>query len=643
MYKERFEELKHSDRLPSPSGVGLRLLVLTENDDFEVEEVVDAIRTDPALTGRLIRLAGSAQGGSSVPVTSVHDAALRLGTKAVCHVALGFSLVSGSRSGRCRGFDYDRFWAFSLASAVAARLISEELRLADPAGAFTLGLLSSVGKLALASVYPEEYEDVQNMLAQDPTRDLVDLEREHLFIDHREVAAAMLEDWGLPAHYAETARHMGALESSSNFECKESEAYLKVLSAAVLMAEICTADADKQLALWSETSDICDSLGVDAERFSSIFDRVVPLWKEWGKVLQIPTSLVPAAAQIANKLAVANDGELPDSEENPRGLRVLAVDDDPVSLGLLVSLLKSGGHEVLTARDGREALAAYMEMGAQVIITDWKMPEMDGLMLCQQLRRTGEGRKLYILLLTGHAEEERIVEAFEAGVDDYIVKPFKVELLKARIQPAIRVIQLQEDYDRQVHEKERLNRQLDIEKRKFKAAAMTDSLTELPNRRYAMKRLEKEWANSQRTGSNFAVIMIDIDHFKSVNDRCGHDVGDVVLRSTARGIQRVLRRGDTCARMGGEEFLVVCPNTDSQDGVRIVSERIRKAIEETIVRSGEFEENVTISLGTALRSDEVNSIDDLLKIADEAVYEAKRQGRNRTVQGPPSASDRKSA
>ena len=642
MFKERFEELKLSDKLPSPSGVGLRLLVLTQEDDFEIDDVVGAMQSDPALTGRLIRLASSTQAGSSVPVTSAQEAALRLGTKAVCHVALGFSLISGSRAGRCKNFDYDLFWSFSLASAVGARMAAEEFGLADPSEAFTLGLLNNVGKLALASVHPEEYEDVQRMMSEDPLRDLADLEREHLFIDHREVAASMLENWGLPAYFSETVRHSSMLEMPSTLQSRQSEGLIKVIAAATCMAEICTAEGERQHELWSNTPSVCDLLGTEVERFSEMFDRVTEHWEEWGKLLQIPTSLVPKSTQL-NELPMSIGKAAIDKGEDGFRLRVLAVDDDPVSLKIVVSLLRRSGHEVITATNGHEALAMYMEHGAQVVITDWMMPEMDGLMLCQQLRRTDEGRKLYILLLTGQTEEARLVEAFQAGVDDYIVKPFKAELFEARIQPAIRVVQLQEDHDRQVREKERLNRQLDIEKRKFKAAAMTDSLTELPNRRYAIRRLEKEWANSLRTGANYSVIMIDIDHFKNVNDRWGHDVGDLVLRSTARSIQRVLRRGDTCARMGGEEFLVVCPNTDTQEGIAIVAERIRKAVEESVIKTGDFEGSVTVSLGTALRSPQVSSIDSLLKIADEAVYEAKRKGRNQVVQGTPPSTDRKSA
>ena len=202
------------------------------------------------------------------------------------------------------------------------------------------------------------------------------------------------------------------------------------------------------------------------------------------------------------------------------------------------------------------------------------MPEMDGLQFCQALRRFGSGRNMYVLLLTGRGEEDRIVEAFDAGVDDYIVKPFKPKLLLARIRAGRRVVELQQ----QVEKDKKLQREqvakLAVLNRKLRAAALTDPLTELPNRRYAMKRLDVEWANAERTGHPLSVLMVDIDRFKTINDTHGHDMGDLVLRETAKAMCRTLRRSDTCARIGGEEFVVISPNTDPE-GARSLAERIR--------------------------------------------------------------------
>ena len=635
MYQEKFEELKHSGKLPSPSSVGVRILVLTQDEECSLDDVVSAIQVDPALTGRVIKLATSAQHGG-VKISSVKDAALRIGLRSVCNTALGFTVVSGNRRGRCKGFDYDTFWSTSLATAIAAELISSTLKLGTPSESFTLGLLLEIGKLALASVHPEDYEQLLRRRVENPKADLAQMESEQFFINNREVTAALLEEWGLPAHFSEAAARFDGRSTSGEFDHEGTSEFLRILNAATVMARVCVSDRERQPHLWPGLRRICKGLNVRSKQIGDIFDEVVQKWAEWGEMLQVKTQPVLSAGELERRSRQAK-------KDGAEGLRILAVDDDPVSLRLLTTLLRKDGHEVLTARNGKEALAVYMERGAQVVITDWMMPEMDGLMLCKQLRRTEEGRKLYLLLLTGRTEEERIVEAFEVGVDDYIVKPFKPELLKARIQPARRVIRLQEDNDKQVAEKERLNRQLDIEKRKFKAAAMTDALTELPNRRHAMDRLERHWSNSRRSSTPFSVITLDIDHFKRVNDTWGHDVGDVVLQATAKAIQSTLRRGDMCARMGGEEFLIICPNTTSAEGALGVAERIRTAIAENEIVSGAFEGAITASLGVALGDEHVDSIDTLLKMADEAVYSAKKNGRDCVVLASPPDSGRRSA
>jgi len=279
-----------------------------------------------------------------------------------------------------------------------------------------------------------------------------------------------------------------------------------------------------------------------------------------------------------------------------------------------------------------------------MVVTDWMMPGMDGVELCKRLRSTDPGRDLYILILTGQNEEERIVETLEAGADDHVAKPVNAKLLLARIRPGMRVVQLQERLQGEVREKDEANARLAIEKRKFKVASMTDALTELPNRRYAMKRLEKEWATSQRANLPLSVILLDIDHFKMVNDTYGHDVGDQVLIATSKAISRVLRTSDTCTRMGGEEFLIICPGTPLE-GAQNLAERVRAAVEAHQVQVPSFTQRVvTASLGVACNASVGSaSIDELLKASDEAVYLAKRNGRNCVSLAPGVQSSRKSA
>jgi len=277
-----------------------------------------------------------------------------------------------------------------------------------------------------------------------------------------------------------------------------------------------------------------------------------------------------------------------------------------------------------------------------MVITDWNMPEMDGLELCKSLRRTDAGRKLYVLILTGEDQEERLYEAFDAGADDYLLKSMSSKLLLARIKPGQRVIGLQEQLLREMDEKVRANRQLQQQRREFEVASRTDALTDLLNRRGAMRLLGKEWAATERTQLPLSVILIDIDHFKRVNDEHGHDVGDEVLRATARAINGALRTSDTCTRLGGEEFLVICPNTPLV-GAEQLAERVRAAIEANRVDFASFHGGITISLGISCHGKGAESVDALLKSADEAVYLAKRLGRNRVCSAPAADQDRRSA
>ena len=251
MYQEHFEELKYTGKLPSPSGVGMRVLVLTQDEDCPMDEVVRTIQADPALTGRIIKLATSVQLASSSRISSAKEASVRLGLRTVCNIALGFTLVSGNRTGRCRRFDYDLYWSLSLANAVAAEVLSKELGIGAPADAFTCALLSKIGRLALASVHPTEYSEVLRQLDENPQLDLAGIEKEHFCIDHREVTAALLEDWGLPSAFSEAALYFDGEEPPNQLEHEPTRDLLRVLNASRVMAEVLVADEGRQPDKWA--------------------------------------------------------------------------------------------------------------------------------------------------------------------------------------------------------------------------------------------------------------------------------------------------------------------------------------------------------------------------------------------------------
>jgi len=403
-------------------------------------------------------------------------------------------------------------------------------------------------------------------------------------------------------------------------------------------------------------------IGIEADPLIELYDRVMREWKEWGRILEIDTQKASSLQQVADELPgggaqdaeeggearvtdpegagiESKNGNAPAScccsgeDSSQAGLRILAVDDSPLDLKLLTRLLTSSGHRVSTAPNGKEALARVLEETPQLILTDWVMPVMDGMELCKSLRRAQKGRQIYIIVLTGCEDEEHLVEAFEAGADDYVVKPFSPRTLCARIRAAERIIRLQEEVDRDKEEIRRYAAELSIANRKLERAALTDLLTGLPNRRYAMERLDQEWAGSVRHNRPLCCMIADIDHFKRVNDTYGHDVGDIVLRETAAVLKKTVRKDDVVCRFGGEEFLLICPDTPLEGAV-LLANRLCAAVAAHDIRAPGFIGGVKISVGVAVRTDSMSTPHQFLKAADEALYAAKRGGRNRACAAP---------
>ncbi len=277
----------------------------------------------------------------------------------------------------------------------------------------------------------------------------------------------------------------------------------------------------------------------------------------------------------------------------------------------------SGPFEVLTETTPAEAVARASKGNMDLVIISLAAETFDPLRLCVQLRNTDETRQLPILILVEEMETDRLAKALEIGVTDYLVRPIDRNELLARTRTQIRRKRYQDLLRSNVHESMTL--------------AMTDSLTGLHNRRYFTSYLDNSVSGAIEGGKSLSLLMLDIDHFKRVNDTYGHAAGDEVLRQFAERVTRCVRGVDLAARIGGEEFVVVLPDTDLDVAVK-VAERLRRTVasEPVIINDGADELSVACSIGvTAYAADE--SAERMLKRADDALYTAKRQGRNRVV------------
>lgn len=297
--------------------------------------------------------------------------------------------------------------------------------------------------------------------------------------------------------------------------------------------------------------------------------------------------------------------------------RVLIVEDDAMFRKILRSWLESWGYQVTVAEDGAKAWAILQEEPPpQLLILDWMMPHPNGLELCRLIRERNSSPYQYVLLLTAKDEKQDIIRGLEAGADDYLTKPFDKNELHARLRTGRRILTLQ---DEQIKTREQLQFQ-----------ATHDSLTGIWNRRAVLDLMHGEFERVRRAKGVFGVLMLDLDHFKKVNDTYGHLAGDAVLQEAGRRIQHAVRSYDWAGRYGGEEFLIVLPNC-GKDEVQLCAERIRLAMSSQPILADGSEIAVTVSIGSALVNPALQTEKDALSSADAALYRAKSQGRDRIV------------
>ena len=312
---------------------------------------------------------------------------------------------------------------------------------------------------------------------------------------------------------------------------------------------------------------------------------------------------------------------------------ILVVDDIPDNLKLLAGDVEDAGYEVLTASSGKEALKIVHQEGPEIIITDWMMPEMDGLDLCRAIRSSEGVGIAYIIVLTAYSDMQQLIKAFEAGADDFLAKPYYEQELLARVKAGIRITSLETNLARERRAVFKANAELAVLNDRLHHMATTDELTGLFNRREAMRAMGEQWATSVRSDQPLSCMIFDIDHFKRYNDSYGHDVGDLVLKKTSTTVRKAARLGERVYRIGGEEFLIIMPLTNI-DQALLAGERIRSTVEKNNVLVNDTSLTVTISVGVAERVLSVSKPDDLLKKADEALYIAKKTGRNKVCAAP---------
>ncbi|MFA7495960.1 MAG: diguanylate cyclase [Acidithiobacillus sp.] len=597
---------------PSPSQSTLALMELLQQDDAGMDDAIKLMKLDPILTAKIIKLANSALYRGSRPAIALEDAVMRIGLQVVVRLTLGLTLAS-QKPPLTSHFDLQRFWSTSVLRAVAMQALAQQLGGWPASDIFILGLLSEIGALLMACTAPEAWEASENEKAS--VQSQLEQESRTFGFNRRQLSAALMRQWRLPEFMviAVEAQHVPTKLDDQ----EDGNSRLRILATIL--------EAGRSISEWALTrvsTRSIETLQAEAKdwwlntpHFEQTIYDILAEWANMAEIFELP--IPPNALENLDTLrnALLNIRVHPDQSETAP---LLLVDDMASDRALLQRALEPAGYPIIQAGNADEAFTLIYKQSPRIIILDWIMPGISGLELCRKLRREF-GPRLYLLILTAHYDQNHAVEALEARANDYLSKPVSRNILLAKLAVAQQMVafitSLENNCEQLIHQNNSLQ-----------SLAMKDALTELANRRGADEFLKNNWQHARRYEITLSCIMLDIDHFKQVNDLYGHDKGDQVLQALGKLLLETSRIGDLTARTGGEEFLVICPQCGLNDAL-ILAERLRESAAHL---HGDFP-SITISAGVAEIQPDMESAEALLRTTDQALLQAKRQGRNQVV------------
>lgn len=623
--RRRFEELKTGGLLPSPRGVALTVLEVAGCPNASVHDITRLVQVDPAMAGRILRYANGAQGSSLRHIVSLNQAITFLGLFRVRQIALGFSLIDEYRSGACPAFDYAGYWTSALATGIAAQKLAS-LAQCPPDESFSCGLLAGIGRLAFATAFPDKYALILQQELSGAR--LADEERAQFGIDHAQLSAEMLDSWGLPGIFTNAVRDHEHPGETPSLPGTRAHALCAALHFAVRIGQLLNLDDAHR---WEQVPSLFNAaaqLGMVEEDVPSLVEAVVADWQGWAKELKLPTRTY---SDLRELLAAPPTGTREGEESRPgiASLRVALLVNDPEHYLSLAHMLTAMGLRVDRVKDLTDARHLLRDNPPDIAIVDTGSSDSNAKAQLSELRKAA-GSALHIIALIPADAESRVAQLLSDGAADYLLYTYTEAALVARLSNAQRMVSLQSAV--------RAERELAVSSsgewaranRRLLHEALTDPLTQLPNRRYGLDRFAQEWDIAVSNDLPIACLMLDIDHFKRVNDEHGHDVGDVVLRQIAAVIEHCCRRSDIFFRYGGEEFCGICPATTVAEAIQL-AERITGAVRNDRCGLPDNFFQVTLSIGVAVRAQNMTEPNELIGLADRALYAAKEGGRDRVL------------
>ncbi|MBK7024535.1 MAG: diguanylate cyclase [Sulfuritalea sp.] len=669
--RARIDEIMGMEDCPKPKGAANALIRLTQREGTSLAVMAHALKSDPTLSVRVIRVANGIGDGEHGPLVSLRDAVDVLGVPPARTLALGFSLMATCRGGQCREFDFIRFWSQALARAVALQLLTVARGGLPQAEAFSIGLLARVGELILAEVFPAPYTELlRNRGGAEAAQRLefLQAEQEAFAVTHAVLSASLMLDYSLSEVFATAVERLDQRGTADHAQDADAATAHQLLTLADHIGAICVATPAASRALMPELFALGGRLSFAAEQLIALCDRAAHEWREWGVQLDLETGPMPlfeecaavplpevvpdppaitrpagatAAASPASGSGAAPAKPAPDApvpapapavappvappwDADVAPMCVLLVGDEARVRGPLRGTLAGAGFRVAEAADGRQGLSLAIELQPQVMLVDLAAAEIDGIELTRTLRQFKAGRSSYVMILSAAEDDEKLVAAFAAGADGFLSLPVPPHLLTARLLAGKRVAGLQAELRQEREAIRRMSAELAVSNQQLQEVGMTDLLTGCRNRRYAMERIQQEWAMAVRSERSLACMVIDVDNLKQINDTHGHAAGDTALKLCASALKGEMRAQDVLARSAGGEFLVICPDT-SLEAALACAERMRAAVEALPVVDGERAAHGSVSIGVAMRDAMTPDADALIRLADQSAYLAKRR------------------
>ncbi len=596
-------------QLPAPSHTALRLFALLQSDNTPLKAFAPVVKSDPSLAARLLRLANRPGNGALRPALAVEEALVRLGLNAVAQLAVGLSVLDEAMADRAVEVpEYLKLCRRALAAAVAAEWLSSQPGVpAAGAEMFTCALLARVGQLAMLRFYPEAYSGFLGLAKR--AEEQLRQERESFGVDYVAVGGALLADWGFPALFVE-AIHLAESDRFDAAESDRQEIMVRILHAAWALAPPLV-EANEEV-LGSVMRQALALLGIEtADTFQAV-DELQRRWAVWQE-----NGAQPGAIQAAD----AADAAEVQAIEQQRPITVALLADNALLDEARRQALAAAGFSVLGTDSLSDTCQAIIAGRADIGVAAATFADCqaNAPLLAAYLGDLGRGA----VLLDDALDEAAQAAVLAHGVDAVLPRDVGTALLAAQVERIAQRIRLHRLLETERSGHRRSLSQLAVTTRKLHRQSLTDPLTGLANRRMADAFLKRHWSQAERRNLPLSCLLIDLDDFKRINDTHGHDAGDRVLHGFAEILKRQVRQEDLAVRLGGDEFLVVCPHAGVAEVEKLLA-RLRATAQKVHLETGslEFSAGIVERDGSVMKTPE-----DLLRTADRKMMLSKRAGR----------------